>query len=197
MSSKLCEDCGMDTEPWPPRRGTQEHYVVKDDVWQQAGMPRGTMDPDDHLAVTGGGFLCVGCIEKRLGRMLTIDDFPSRLHHLLDGCQSTPRLLSRVGVAFMAVASDPLPDHIVDWWLAGTIKIALLESDYRPRVLKVEVDGDEVTLVHSREARRYRAGPKTMALRPSLRWDRVEGMDDGVDCDLLAWDAPTDEAAVA
>jgi hypothetical protein len=185
--SALCKDCGMDTEPWPPRRGTQEHYVVKDDVWRQAGMPSGERDPDD-LSIRGGGFLCVGCIEKRLGRLLTLDDFPSRVHWLLKGCQNTPRLLSRAGIAFMAIANNPLPDHIVDTWLASTIKNCLLDNDHRPRVLSVEVDGDEVILVHSKEAVRYRAGPETMALKASLRWGGKEDAAEGK-IDLLAWDA--------
>jgi len=30
---------------------------------------------DKHNVLIGGGFLCVGCIEVRLGRRLTIDDF--------------------------------------------------------------------------------------------------------------------------
>jgi hypothetical protein len=191
----LCKDCGMDTEPWPPHRGTQEHYIVKDHVWQQAEMPLGTMDSDD-LSLRGGGYLCVGCIEKRLGRLLTIDDFPSRVHWYLEGCQNTPRLLSRAGIAFMTVANNPLPDHIVDRWLASTIKSVLQNNDYRPRILKVEVDGDEVILVHSKEAVRYRAGPKTMALKALLRWDREIG-DDGATLDLLAWDSGTETEGTA
>jgi hypothetical protein len=73
--SAFCKDCGMDIEPWPPHRFTQEHFIVKDSVWQAAGMPPGKMDPENHLAIIGGGgCLCVGCLEKRLGRMLTLDD---------------------------------------------------------------------------------------------------------------------------
>jgi hypothetical protein len=68
VMSALCKDCGMDTEPWPPRRGTQERHIVKDEVWQAAGMPPGKSGGDDGLSTVGGGILCVGCIEKRLGR---------------------------------------------------------------------------------------------------------------------------------
>jgi hypothetical protein len=185
--SALCRDCGMDTEPWPPHRGTQEQYIVKDHVWQQARMPPGSMTED--LAITGGGFLCVGCIERRLGRLLTIDDFSPITHRLLKGCQNTPRLLSRTGVDPMTVANTPLPDHIVDQWLETTLANAL--RDHRPpgmpRVHKVEVDGDEVVLVHKKEAFRYRAGPKLMALREAMRWDRAEEIPDG-GIDLLAWE---------
>jgi hypothetical protein len=71
-ADKLCKDCGMNTEPWPPRRGTQEEYIVRNEVWQRAGMPLGKHAFDGSLH--GGGILCVGCIEKRLGRLLTIGD---------------------------------------------------------------------------------------------------------------------------
>ena len=48
-----CHDCGYDT--W------DETYKVHDDVWSSAGQPDGR--------------LCIGCIENRLRRMLTPDDF--------------------------------------------------------------------------------------------------------------------------
>jgi hypothetical protein len=41
-----------------------EVYTVKPAVWKAAGM--GEMD----------GCLCIGCVEKRLGRALTPKDFP-------------------------------------------------------------------------------------------------------------------------
>ena len=181
--TKFCNDCGMDTEPWPPHRGTQEQYIVKDDVWASARMPRGKMREDDQAIVGGGGFLCVGCIEKRLGRLLTIDDFVPITLELLKGCENTPRLLSRVGVNFMDIANDPLPDHIVDRWLEVTLENAT--EGHRPRVLKVKVDGDEVVVVYKKEALRYRAGPGLKALMAMLRMDRMpEG---GANIDLLAW----------
>jgi hypothetical protein len=40
-----------------------EWYMVHDDVWKAAGME------------TMGGALCIGCLEERLGRDLTADDF--------------------------------------------------------------------------------------------------------------------------
>jgi hypothetical protein len=177
-----CKDCGMDTEPWPPRRGTQEQYIVKDQVWQQAGMPLGTLG--DNLSFQGGGgFLCVGCIEERLGRLLTINDFnPIVLDHV-KGCQSTPRLLSRLGVVFMTVAGDPLPEHVVDQWVETTLRNATERR--RPRVTAVKVAGDEIILVFKKEALRYRAGPKLKALRWAMRWDRVDQMELG-EMDLLA-----------
>jgi hypothetical protein len=45
-----------------------EWYMVHDHVWKSAGMPVG-IGPEDT------GFLCLGCLEIRLGRRLTACDF--------------------------------------------------------------------------------------------------------------------------
>jgi hypothetical protein len=91
----ICCDCGMDTMPCPSRPGTLEQFIVKDTVWSAAGMPAGKIDPRNHELV-GGGFLCVGCIEARLGRRLTIDDFnPLTVPLLLGDPYCTKRLRSR------------------------------------------------------------------------------------------------------
>lgn len=75
---KPCADCGTDTVPF---EGPCEWYAVHDDVWAGAGMEE------------DGGFLCIGCLEKRLGRPLHRADFkhaPINTHWLI-GSQS-PRL---------------------------------------------------------------------------------------------------------
>lgn len=50
-------DCGINTQE------INEYYTVHDEVWLAA-------HPADH------GLLCIGCLENRLGRALTADDFP-------------------------------------------------------------------------------------------------------------------------
>ena len=55
MSDYACLDCRQDTR--------DEWYMVHDSVWGDAGM-----DLD-------GGFLCIGCLEDRLGRELGPIDF--------------------------------------------------------------------------------------------------------------------------
>jgi hypothetical protein len=86
-----CHDCGRDTLPtdWGSRA---EWYMVHDHVWAAAGMDG--MD---------SGFLCIGCLEARLGRRLTPGDFiAAKLHDLSiaddDYAWSyrTPRLLARL-----------------------------------------------------------------------------------------------------
>jgi hypothetical protein len=62
--ANLCKDCGTDTTPRTgPLAGSWEWYKVHDAVWAAAGMPE-------------NGFLCIGCLERRLGRELTPEDFP-------------------------------------------------------------------------------------------------------------------------
>lgn len=61
-----CMDCGTNTRPWDgdgaPILGAWEYYMVHHDVWN---------------AATSGdnGFLCIGCLEKCLGRELAHGDF--------------------------------------------------------------------------------------------------------------------------
>lgn len=51
----LCRDCGVDTNH------IDEYYMVDFALW------------DEHGA--GDGMLCIGCLEARIGRRLTPDDF--------------------------------------------------------------------------------------------------------------------------
>jgi hypothetical protein len=90
----ICCDCGMDTMPCPSKPRTLEQFIVKDEVWSAAGMTPGKIDARNHELV-GGGFLCVGCIEVRLGRRLTIDDFKEITVPLLFEPWCTERLRSR------------------------------------------------------------------------------------------------------
>jgi hypothetical protein len=59
-----CHDCRVDTLDMPGRSEyyLTEYYMVHDDVWAQAGMD------------VASGFLCVRCLQRRLGRPLTGDD---------------------------------------------------------------------------------------------------------------------------
>lgn len=52
-----CLDCHKDTSR------AKEYYMVQHNLWRQTGMrPK-------------NGMLCIGCLEKRLGRRLNADDF--------------------------------------------------------------------------------------------------------------------------
>jgi hypothetical protein len=83
----LCADCGTDTTPCTRRRGCRhrgkwEWYMVQDAVWRHACM--------------NDGFLCIGCLEVRLGRVLAPSDFTSAPVNEYHPWHSL-RLLSRQG----------------------------------------------------------------------------------------------------
>jgi hypothetical protein len=105
--SWLCVDCGFNTAPGTLNRAeleaairaakreqgekwkvdgvkinhNSEVYTVRSSVWDKAGM-----EPN-------GGCLCIGCLEKRLGRPLKPKDFPS--DHEFNSLPGTPRLSNR------------------------------------------------------------------------------------------------------
>lgn len=56
----LCADCGVDTDD------IHEFYMVNDELWLQA-VP---IQKENESRV-----LCVGCLERRIGRQLTSKDF--------------------------------------------------------------------------------------------------------------------------
>ena len=55
LTKKRCDDCRCDV--------SDEHYYVHPDIWF-------SVHPSER------GFLCIGCLERRLGRILTPADFP-------------------------------------------------------------------------------------------------------------------------
>lgn len=59
-----CTDCGMDT-----RLLLEEAYQVRNPVWEQAYPGYGAG------AGVGESRPCIGCLERRLGRRTTKDDF--------------------------------------------------------------------------------------------------------------------------
>lgn len=83
----ICKDCEMDTTPCTGTRGCRhkgrwEHYMVLNKVWSRAGMKE--------------GFLCIGCLETRIGRRLTPRDFTNAPINDPDDPWNTPRLASRL-----------------------------------------------------------------------------------------------------
>ena len=97
--SWCCVDCGVNTAPDLHKRAEiakafnagaesvpqsigfdAEVYNVRDVIWRKAGM-----EPF-------GGCLCVGCLEKRIGRKLKPKDFKD---HVFNSMPGTERLLNR------------------------------------------------------------------------------------------------------
>lgn len=102
VESWLCVDCGVNTAPGAPDgpslrldialygqsevsfdRNT-EVYTVKDKVWAAAGMR------------PWNGCLCIGCLERRIGRRLRPRDFQRNHPFNAPHIPGTPRLKSRL-----------------------------------------------------------------------------------------------------
>jgi hypothetical protein len=125
--SWLCVDCGYNTAPGCPNRAEMEErikvqeaegridegiewtvgddaevYTVRDAVWAMAGIGPGLGSMR--------GCLCVGCLEKRIGRRLKPKDFLR--DHPFNQLPGTERLLKRQkrwhqrGVRVVATADD-------------------------------------------------------------------------------------------
>jgi hypothetical protein len=101
--SQCCIDCGYNTFPGAPGRELAEFlmnrdgafpvtltedsevYFVKDSVWKAAGM-----EP-------WGGCLCIGCLERRIGRKLKPKDFDRTHVFNSPAIPRTERLRDRLG----------------------------------------------------------------------------------------------------
>jgi hypothetical protein len=73
-----CVDCGVDT------LAIGEYYMVKDEVWEQAWVDRRRQRGPRHWSLRRSRrkqrhgrreILCIACLEVRIGRTLTRDDF--------------------------------------------------------------------------------------------------------------------------
>ena len=76
----VCVDCG---QPLIRTPSGSEYYMVHDELWAASGLGR------------RDGFLCVGCLEDRLGRRLGPDDFTDAPINWLPG--NSERLHARMG----------------------------------------------------------------------------------------------------
>lgn len=77
-----CEKCTMHIED-----GVMEYYMVQNELWEEA-----KAGPDE-------GMLCIGCLEKRLGRELTAKDFtdcPLNASVRAGGWGASERLVERI-----------------------------------------------------------------------------------------------------
>jgi hypothetical protein len=118
--SWLCIDCGFNTAPEAPSRAEVdaamaahtplplssyddrcEVYCVTNAVWKAAGM-----EP-------WGGCLCIGCLERRLGRKLKPKHFER--DHVFNVLPGTARLLRRRKVVGLKSFSHRLkPEHAAE-----------------------------------------------------------------------------------
>lgn len=73
----LCLDCGQDTGKM------REYYFVHTELWLT-------------VVSSAKGMLCVGCLEKRLGRELTAVDFTGAYINRPDIFEHSARLIDRL-----------------------------------------------------------------------------------------------------
>jgi hypothetical protein len=110
MRECICNDCGIDTTPRTGKRGYRsgkhtgeyayrrktdlwEYYMVTVEIWKEAGMPASTADNHTEF---DGDFLCIGCLELRIGRRLTALDFAACAINAPYHSVDTPRLRNRI-----------------------------------------------------------------------------------------------------
>ena len=116
--SHACADCAVLTAPW-------ETYMVTDAVWAEAG--------------DVAGRLCVGCLELRLGRVLTPEDFPPLPANDDDECDSV-RLRTRRGSGRAVEALYQLgTTAVLDLGVDSANVAEVLELD--AKLLEVRVEG--------------------------------------------------------
>ena len=125
-----CTDCGELTTPQEFEAWTWEYYFVHDHVWAAASGPGPDLSTTDGLAQAWNEniphWLCIGCLEARLGRELIPADFIAsgwragwrQMPELL----WTARLLHRVHGAAWAIRpgmeqSPRQVTHLVTWAL--------------------------------------------------------------------------------
>ena len=98
MSKSICKDCHTDLDPIPLGVGVAEYfYLVRDELWRAAGM-----------STSWGNFLCIGCLEQRLGRELEGADFKADTPVNRPQRQDTARLAARKAKQAWPGAHTPL-----------------------------------------------------------------------------------------
>jgi hypothetical protein len=121
MRESICNGCGIDTTPRTGKRGYRsgkrtgeyaysrrtdlwEYYMVTAAVWKAAGMPSSTVTDNQF----DRNFLCIGCLELRIGRRLTALDFAVCPINDPEHRCNTPRLRDRL--------NDQLPQSRKDYY---------------------------------------------------------------------------------
>jgi hypothetical protein len=92
----MCNDCGIDTTPCTGKRGCRhkgkwEYYMVRDAVWAADGM-----STVYGRRCSSKGYLCIKCLESRLGRTLKPNDFTGAIINSPFIPWHTPRLITRL-----------------------------------------------------------------------------------------------------
>lgn len=100
-----CFDCAEDTD--------REYYMIHDDLWEQAGMGHGWKYYSDPSKLDG--LLCVGCLESRLGRQLTKEDFTDAPVNTIWMRYMSERLKNRIDFKSTDLIETIFSFEIPDW----------------------------------------------------------------------------------
>lgn len=114
----LCDDCGMQTAPC-------EVYMVRDEVWAEA-----------H----GRGYLCIGCLENRLGRELVPDDFPPLPVNDDEECDTVRLRIAKGSGRNVTGLYQLATVAVVDLGVTAELAASALRLD--PRLVRHWVDGE-------------------------------------------------------
>lgn len=108
--SWLCVDCGFNTAPGLHNRREMEEAIAAmgEDEWEKRGIDQGIDSNSEVYTVRDrvwaeagmaemGGCLCIGCLEKRIGRTLKPKDFQRNEPFNSPKVPGTERLLKRRG----------------------------------------------------------------------------------------------------
>lgn len=105
-----CADCGAGTNQ------IHENYMVRPDVWEQAWAGR---RKPWHGKIPGQEILCIGCLERRIGRTLMRRDFTDAPINDPDDPDISDRLRSRLSTDTGTVkgGANGLISFMVERWV--------------------------------------------------------------------------------
>jgi hypothetical protein len=126
--------------------------------------------PLENEMLWSSGFLCIGCLEKRLGRELTAEDFPDcPINHQHD--LDTPRLASRKKQRKKApIIPTTEPKYLVKkltWWIVKAMEAGVVmdEPPYITEEDFIELGAPEwVWLAFQEELKEYFKFPMTLMI---------------------------------
>jgi hypothetical protein len=119
-----CHDCSVNTVPLERPR---EYYEVYDSLWQDQAEAPGVGQADNGVQ---GFYLCIGCLEERVGRELDRGDF-KRFPANKPSAWLSDRLNNRLGWAGDTQFVQLAPRETVFQYFPGDLWPAVMER-YKP-----------------------------------------------------------------
>lgn len=154
----FCADCGIDTCPDLRKKGAKtEWYMVHDWVWMAANPPR-----------TEPCYLCIGCLEQRLGRRLTRKDFTCAAANTVLAKDNSDRLNDRLGMLRSAMIKVIVTNKSQNGVFDYTVPSASLDGRSREPLLDACRRLKRMGEAPAREACLFYGKSKEWALRTTV-----------------------------